>query len=147
MLSFDTNILVYAADRQAGNHHAAAVKLIAAAASCPAVLNDQSLIEFIHVATRKQKQTVADAARLARAWLLNFDLITAPATIVEDTVSLMTSYPLSTWDAHMLAICAAHGCNILLSEDMTDGAVYGGVHVLNPFNPANAQTIGTLLIP
>jgi predicted nucleic acid-binding protein len=44
-----------------------------------------------------------------------------------------------------LATCAAHGCDYLLSEDLQDGAQYGGVTVINPFNAANAPLIGQLL--
>ena len=141
MWSFDTNILVYAADRSAGNRHAASIKLLASAASGQAALNEQSLVEFLHVVTRKLKQPLPDAAKLVQAWLNNFALMTAPATILEDTVQLLTSHSLSVWDAHMIAICRAHGCEGLLSEDLADGASYGGVRVLNPFNPRNAAVL------
>ena len=47
----------------------------------------------------------------------------------------------------MLAICDAHRCDVLLSEDMFDGALYGGVHVLNPYNAQNSRIIGNLLLP
>ena len=141
MWSFDTNILVYAADRSAGNRHAAAIKLLANVTSGQAALNEQSLVEFLHVVTRKLKQPLPDAAKLVETWLNNFALMTTPATIVEDTVSLLASHSLSVWDAHMIAICRAHGCEGLLSEDLADGASYGGVRVLNPFNPRNATAL------
>lgn len=141
MWSFDTNILVYAADRTAGDRHAASIKLLANASWGQAALNEQGLVEFIHVATRKLKQPLPDVARLVQAWLNNFALMTAPATVVEDTISLLNSHSLSVWDAHMIAICRAHGCEGLLSEDLADGASYGGVHILNPFNPLNARAL------
>ena len=145
MWSFDTNILVYAADRTAGNRHAASVKLLENAALGQAALNEKSLVEFLHVATRKLKQPLPDAAKLVRAWLNNFPLMTAPSTVLEDTVSLLTSNSLSVWDAHMIAICSAHGCEGLLSEDLADGASYGGVRILNPFNLQNAGALLEIL--
>ena len=145
MWSFDTNILVYAADRTAGNRHEASIKLLANATSGEAALNEQSLVEFLHVATRKLKQPLPDAAKLVRAWLNNFPLMTAPSTVLEDTVSLLTSNSLSVWDAHMIAICSAHGCEGLLSEDLADGASYGGVRILNPFNLRNAGALLEIL--
>lgn len=145
MLSFDTNILVYAADRQAGWRHADAARLLEVSSSGDAVLNDQSLVEFLHVMTRKRKQPLPDAASMVRAWCRGLGLITAPATVVEDTLSLLTGHKLSIWDAHMIAICAANGCNWLLSEDLSDGALYGEVRVLNPFNPRNFATIESIL--
>src|SRR5262245_16942577 len=127
MLSFDTNILVYAADRTAGDRHLACARLLTAATSVVAALNEQSVFEFLHVTTRKRKQPLPDAALMVRAWLKNFALMLPPATIVEDSLALLNSYQLQIWDAHMLAICAANGCDVLLSEDMTDGVQYGGV--------------------
>ncbi|HEX3485488.1 MAG TPA: PIN domain-containing protein [Micropepsaceae bacterium] len=141
MWSFDTYILVYAADRTAGNRHAASIKLLASSVSGQAALSEQSLVEFLHVATRKLKQPLPDATKLVRAWLDNFALMTAPLTVLEDTVSLLASHSLSVWDAHMIAICRAHGCECLLSEDLADGASYDGVRILNPFNPRNAAAL------
>ena len=146
MLSFDTNILVYASDPTAGTRHAAAVKLLAAAAlGGKAALNEQSLVEFIHVATRKRRLPIALAAELISSWITNFPVITATQTIVDDMVALLASYPLSVWDAHMLALCAANHCTALMTEDLADGAVYAGLLVLNPFNPKNGPVIRKLL--
>ena len=147
MLSFDTNILVYAADRTAGVRHTTSAHLLTAAVSVEAALNQQSVIEFLRVTTRKQKQPLADASKIVQAWLSNFALMTTPPTIVEDTLSILKSHRLEIWDAHMLAICASYGCDVLLSEDMTDGALYGRVRVLNPFNPKNASAIAEILLP
>ena len=144
MLSFDTNILVYAADRTGGLRHTTSAHLLAAAVLVEAALNQQSVIEFLHVTTRKQKQPLADASKIVQAWLSNFALMTTPPTIVEDTLSILKSHRLEIWDAHMLAICASNGCDVLLSEDMTDGALYGRVRVLNPFNPKNASAVAEL---
>src|SRR5260221_11235223 len=108
MWSFDTNILVYAADRTAGNRHAASIKLLASAVSGQAALNDQSLVEFLHVVTRKLKQPLPDAAKLVQAWLNNFPLLTAPATVLEDTISLLSSNLLSVGVAHMIPSSRAH---------------------------------------
>lgn len=144
MLSFDTNILICAADREAGTRHKAAVKLLEAAQSAEAALNEQSLIEFLYVATRKRKQTLSDTERLIRVWLKNFALITAPESVIEDTLALLSSFVLSVWDARMLAICTACNCDVLFSEDMTDRMFYGKIQVINPFNPQNAHIMAEL---
>ena len=69
----------------------------------------------------------------------------APQTIVEDALALQARHLLSIWDARLLAVCNAHGCDHLLSEDLRDRAQYGAVTVVNPFNPSNAGLIGQLL--
>ena len=147
MLSFDTNILVYAADRHAGARHTESVTLLSAAAWRGAALTEQSLIEFLNVATRKRNQPLVAASAIVRNWLQLFPLLLPPASIVDDTLSFLTSYRLSIWDAHMLATCASNGCHALISEDLADGAHYGPVQVLSPFNPHNASLIGNLLGP
>ena len=108
-------------------------------------LTEQSLVEFLDATTRKAKLSLADAAITLRGYLSYFTLLMPQNTIVEDAIALLTAHKLSVWDARMLAVCAAHGCTHLLSEDMQDGASYGGVAVVNPFNPANATLLALLL--
>ena len=40
---------------------------------------------------------------------------------------------LSYWDGLMVATVGRAGCTVLLTEDMQDGAVHGGVTIRNPF--------------
>jgi predicted nucleic acid-binding protein len=68
-----------------------------------------------------------------------------PQTVIEDAFALLSRHRLSIWDARLLAVCAAHGCDYLLSEDMQDGAQYGGVTVVDPFKAANAAIIEQVL--
>ncbi len=43
-------------------------------------------------------------------------------------------YQLSWWDSMIVAAAQAQGCAILLTEDLSDSAVYGGVKIRNPFS-------------
>ncbi len=40
---------------------------------------------------------------------------------------------LNWWDCQIVASAQLQGCAVLLTEDLQDGAVYGGVTVRNPF--------------
>ncbi len=42
-------------------------------------------------------------------------------------------YGLSWWDSLVIAAAQAQGCSLLLTEDLQDGAVYGGVTARSPF--------------
>jgi predicted nucleic acid-binding protein len=42
-------------------------------------------------------------------------------------------YGLSWWDSLVVAAAQAQGCTVLLTEDLQDGAVYGGVTARSPF--------------
>lgn len=145
MFSLDTNVLVYAADRTAGARHHAARRIVDRAAPSGAVLTEQSLFEFFHAGTRKAKMSVSDAETVVRKFARDFLLVLPHPTVVEDTLALRSRYQLGIWDARLLAVCAAHGCSHLLSEDLQDGASYGSVTVVDPFNAANAVLIGSLL--
>ncbi len=44
-------------------------------------------------------------------------------------------FQISYWDAAIIEAGRAIGCEVVLSEDLADGANYGGVRVENPFRP------------
>jgi predicted nucleic acid-binding protein len=147
VFSLDTNILVYAADKNAGYRHVKARDLVDAASGKDAALTEQSIMEFVNAATRKAKLSLSDALPYVREFQKNFELLLPPQTIVEDVLALLSRYHLSVFDARILAICAAHGCDHLLSEDLQDGMRYGKVTVVNPFAAANANIVIGLLAP
>jgi predicted nucleic acid-binding protein len=53
--------------------------------------------------------------------------------IVVAAVILRRRHALSHWDATILSAAAALGCSTVYSEDMSDGGLYDGVRVVNPF--------------
>jgi predicted nucleic acid-binding protein len=145
LFSLDTNILVYAADVDAGAKHVEAKNILASAIDARAGLTDQAIIEFLNATTKKKKLTLSKVSPYIRNFATNFKLMLPTEHVIMDTFALLSSHNLSVFDARLLAVCDAHGCNHLLSEDLQDGARYGGVTVVNPFNPANASLIGQLL--
>lgn len=145
MISLDTNILVYSVDVAAKERHTEAKRIIRSAAGVGVGLTEQCLLEFVVATTRKTGVALADASAVVRKLLANFPLWVAPNTIVVNVLDLIERYPLAVWDARILACCAAHGCDYLLSEDMQDGASYGGVTVVNPFKPTNRTLVERLL--
>ena len=145
MFALDTNVLVYAADRTAGTRRFAARQIVDRAAPSGAVLTEQSLFEFFRAATRKAKMSFAEAEMVVRKFARDFRIAPSHARVLDDTLALRSRYHLGVWDARLLAVCEAHGCDHLLSEDLQDGATYGTVGVLNPFNPGNAARIAQVL--
>ena len=57
----------------------------------------------------------ADLAMLNRAWVLQ------------------DRFPLSWWDALIIAAAQTCECKVLLTEDLQDGQEFGAVRVVNPF--------------
>lgn len=50
--------------------------------------------------------------------------------------AVVRRHGLSWWDGLVVAAAQAQGCSLLLSEDLQDGAAYGGVSVRSPFTLA-----------
>jgi predicted nucleic acid-binding protein len=131
----DTNILVYAYDRSAGQKHNLAVQLLESFwENENGCISIQVLQEFFVTVTRKlarpldlltARQIVADLAQ----WRLH-----APkASDLLQAIDLQQSYQLAFWDAQVVQSAASLGCKQLLSEDLNHSQVYDGVQVINPF--------------
>jgi predicted nucleic acid-binding protein len=54
---------------------------------------------------------------------------------------------LSWWDAMVVAAAQLQDCAILLTEDLQDGAVFGGVTVRSPFTLALGEPVATYTLP
>ena len=143
MIAVDTNILVYAADAAAGEHHEVAKAVLGrAVATGGLVLPRQVLGEFCHVALRK--------AGHAPAWVEEFVAVWGTLARVEGhnladiraALRAHAAHNLPFWDALVWAVCERHGVELLLSEDFQDGRRLGGVTFADPFNPANAARLG-----
>jgi predicted nucleic acid-binding protein len=131
--SLDTNILVYAADRAAGERHERALEILDRAVRRDCVLTLQALAEFFHVTTRKRMVARTDAAMQLRDWATEFPTVSADSDALLTALEFAVQRRFGWWDALLLATAERHGCELVLSEDMQDGARLGGVTILDPF--------------
>ena len=98
-------------------------------------LSVQVLQEFYVQATRSSRPgalSAVDARALIDCWSR---FVVQPITweVLQLALDLQQRYPLSYWDAAILAAADQAGCSLLLSEDLSDGSLYGNVMVRNPF--------------
>ena len=144
-VSFDTNILVYAADADAGEKRDAAQRLIERAAEADCVLTLQALAEFYNAASRRRGKAISNPGAFV-TYLRGLFRVQAPD---EDTlVAAMDAsqrHRLPFWDAMLWACARQAGCRTLLSEDFQDGRSLGGVTFVNPFNARNAEALDQML--
>lgn len=131
----DTNVLVYAVDEADPDKRDRARQLLAEADPGDLVLSTQVLCEFYVVVTRKLERPLPDAvAAEAVADLSQFPLIVATdAELVRDGIATCQRWQLSFWDGLIVAAATAAGCDLVLSEDLSDGARLGSVRIENPF--------------
>lgn len=134
-LFIDTNILVYAYDRTAGEKRRVAAQLLERCwESEKGCLSVQVLQEFYVAVTQKIARPLDRQAARQLVEDLSFWRVHAPqAEDILQAIDLQQSHPLSFWDAMVINSAARLGCQYLYSEDLAHGQVYGGVKVVNPF--------------
>jgi len=146
VISFDTNILVYAAVEGKDERHRRAVALVdRAVRSRDCIQTLQSLAEFYNATTRRAGVAPDRAAEIVAGWQRVVPVEAANLTDLDHAMRAVLDYRLSFWDALLWATVRRIGVTLLISEDFQDGRVIEGVRIANPFNPANAAVIDAAL--
>jgi predicted nucleic acid-binding protein len=134
--TLDTNLLVYSVDTTAGLRHQLAIEIVDRATERDCCLTLQALSEFYAAVTRKGLVPPAEAAAQAENWRVAFPTAATSATAVRVALADAAAERMSYWDALLVACAREAGCRVILTEDMKDGANFGGVLIHNPFAPA-----------
>ena len=147
-LSLDTNVLVYAHDRNEPVKGAQARALLAqiVIAGQPLV-STQVISEFYWTVTRKiplpltHDEAIAEVNRLrtlARVIPMTWDILTK-------AFEAIPKHGMPLWDAQIFAATLLSGATVILSEDFQHGCTLEGVTFLNPFAPD--FDVGRILTP
>ena len=143
--SLDTNILIYAVDRDAGERHKRSKEIVARAALHDCVLTVQALAEFFHATTRKNLLALSHAGTFVRDWIDVFRVVSAADTAFINAIEGVEEHRLAFWDALLWATARQSGCSAIISEDMQDGRRLGGVEIINPFADDSEARLASLL--
>lgn len=142
----DTNVLAYRydpSDRVRGMRASAVCRVLARDRS--GAITTQVVGELYAVLTRKMADRLARADAI-EAVSLEYDswpVLPVDSSIVAHAVELAAGTGISIWDAQIVASAEAYGIDTVLSEDLSAGAAYGSVVVLNPFAPGfDAESLG-----
>jgi predicted nucleic acid-binding protein len=130
----DTNVLLYAISRDRQEREKAE-RANAILAERDVALSVQVLQEFYVQSTRngrRDRLTHAQGMRLVESFL-RFPVLDITPAITLAATATSDRYRVSYWDAAILEAGRALGCDVVLSEDLTDGEDYGGIRVENPF--------------
>ena len=139
MNAIDTNVLLYFVDVDEPTKQSKAAALLTRLGTLgtPAILLWQVAAEFAAGLCRwenKGKLTSAERISHWRTAEMTFPIIAFPqSNLVPAAFDLADRHSLSYWDALLLAACIEAGVDTLYSEDLSDGVVYDGVQVTNPF--------------
>lgn len=146
-ITFDSNILIYAADANGGERHDQSSQLISRAAQADCIFTVQSLAEFFHVSTRKGKIEAEVAAGFASRWASVFRVVGANVDTVFAAIDAVKEHKIGFFDAMLWATARQAGCQMLLSEDFQDGRELEAVLFINPFAQRNAPLLNAALSP
>ena len=134
----DTNVLVYASDRDEPEKQRMARALLhRTATENNGVVSTQVVQEFFVAATRKLSIEPLKAKAIV-ATFHSLEIVTVTPDDIHQAIDGVVLWQVSFWDALILAVAARAGCSVVYSEDLNTGQRYGGVEVRNPFAAARS---------
>ena len=146
MISFDTNVLIYATAALADDRVSRAQDLLARAMQATtSILLLQSLAEFSNVAIRKARIPANAVKATIEAWLAILPVQSADDSDLVLALEAVHAHRLPFWDAMLWASAQRAGVRHMLSEDFPDGFALQDVTFINPFNSENNHLIDKLL--
>lgn len=143
-VALDSNILVYAELEPESAKGKRAAQLILRAAH-DGVIPAQVLGELLRVVQRRAPGALVEAVRQVALYRALFRVVATTEELVSIAAATALTHRLQFWDALICAAAAQAGACALLSEDMQDGRQLDGLKIVNPFTPANADSVNALL--
>ena len=130
----DTTVWVYAVDADEPAKQARARAVIDPRSDDRLVASAQVLGELYVTVTRKfQRPLAPDVAGGMVQQMARLPVVSIDADLVRAAIDGAGTWGVSYWDALIVVSARSADCARLLSEDLSDGATYGGVRVENPF--------------
>jgi predicted nucleic acid-binding protein len=130
----DTNVLLYAISKDP-REQAKASRANELLSNRDLGLSVQVLQEFYVQATRESRAdrlTHEQATALVDSFR-RYSIQEATLGIVLAAMSTKQRFDISYWDAAIVEAARALGCEVVLSEDLSDSQDYAGIRVENPF--------------
>jgi predicted nucleic acid-binding protein len=130
----DTNILIYAEDKDAGRKHELARDLIVQLWNDRSgVVSVQVLQEFYVNVTKKMRKPLppAKALEVVREYL-TWTVIENTGDLLVSAIALQQKAKLSFWDAMVVQAAIDARCERLYSEDLNAGQRFGTLQIINP---------------
>jgi predicted nucleic acid-binding protein len=130
----DTNVLVYAISG-AADDSAKAAQAKRILQEEPIVLSTQVLGEFYNAVIslrRRSPLSHDEAVAWVQLWK-KFAVLDITTAHVDLAVEVVGRFKVSYYDALIISAARLGQCDIIYSEDLSDGQDYGGIRVKNPF--------------
>lgn len=136
MVFLDTHILVYASIEQDRRKQMKAAQILMAAKERETyAISLQVLREFANVMYHKSDFTHREIREMVRIFRALPCIPDSDEQLFRG-MEIKERHGLQFYDALVVASAEAAGCDTIYSEDLSDGAVYEGIRVENPFADA-----------
>jgi predicted nucleic acid-binding protein len=131
----DTNVIVYAYDKSAGEKHIKAKKiLIDLWESGFGVISIQVLKEFYVTVTQKIPNVLkTEVAEEIISDFLSWEVVVNDGYNILEAISIQRRYRFSFWDSLIIAAAQESGCSLLYTEDLSSGQKIKDLQIKNPF--------------
>ncbi len=130
----DTNIFMYAHDLSAGPKHERAKALVAELWRTRSGVISTQVLQELCVNLRRKAGRPLDLKTTQNliADYLSWQVVVNTGESILEALALEGRYRISFWDALVVQSAQASGAEVLYSEDLSDGQMYGTVRVTNP---------------
>ena len=131
----DTNVFLYAFLNQD-----VAKKVVAASLVAQSVkertghVSMQVVKEFCNVMVKKSGKSSAEIGKAVALFGL-FKMVAGSLHLVQRALQVRETYNIQFYDSLLVASAEQAGCDVLYTEDLNDGQMYGIVKAVNPFKP------------
>jgi predicted nucleic acid-binding protein len=131
----DTNVLLYAYDRESGEKHEQAKEIVRVLwETGEGIVSSQVLQEFYVNVTRKiptplPRPQARDVIRHYLVW----EMVAIDGAMILEASSLEERFKLSFWDALIVVSAQRGGAALLLTEDFHHGRRFADLLIKNPF--------------
>ncbi len=129
----DTNVLVYAQDRDAAKKRKRSRELIEDIATTGVgVISTQVLQEFYVTVTRKMGVAPLAAKAVMQSFRI-FEVVQISPELIAQAIDRAVLSQLSLWDSLIVTASVSGGCTTMYSENLNAGQLIDGVRIVNPF--------------
>lgn len=139
MIAIDTNVLIYAFDiNEPAKQEIAKNVIDVLGRAGEGVMLWQVACEFLACLRRWEhanRISQAETRLFFTQGATLFPIQLPQPSILEKSFDLCSRYSLSHWDSLLIPACLLANVDLLYSEDLSAGATYDTVQILNPFSP------------
>jgi len=130
----DTNVLLYAHDSSTGAKHERAKAIVEDLWRTRSGVVSTQVLQELSVNLRRKAGRPVDlkTTREIVTDYLSWEVVVNTGESILEALDVEARYRISFWDALVVQAAEVAGVEVLYSEDLSDGQMYGTVRVVNP---------------